>query len=62
MTHIYTIQPEDAGMGVYRHPLNSPMRKLLVSISFKFGGISSGDAGRKIYRAPSGELVWEGSF
>lgn len=57
----HVITADDVGMGVYRHPMNSPQRKLLVSISSEFGGISPADVGRKVYQTSSGRLVWEGS-
>ena len=61
MEVIHTIERADVGDGVYRHPMNSPQRALLVAISWKFGGIGPADVGRKVYRAKCGALVWEGS-
>ncbi len=61
MKVIHTIESADVGDGVYRHPMNSPQRSLLVAISFKFGGIGKADVGRKVYQSSSGALVWEGS-
>lgn len=57
----HTIVAADVGDGVYRHPMNSPERALLVAISWKFGGIGPADIGRKVYQTSAGVLVWEGS-
>lgn len=62
MKHVYTIQAADVGQGVYRHPLNSEMRRLLVAIKHKFGGIMACDVGKKIYVGRDNELAIEGSF
>jgi len=61
MRVVHVIEPSDVGDGVYRHPLRHPMRKLLVEIANKFGGIGPSDVGKRVYRAMNGELVWQGS-
>ena len=57
MKLIHTIVKQDIGQGVYRHPMNSAMRKLLVSIHGKFGGIGPRDVGVKVFIS-NGELIW----
>lgn len=58
LKHIYTIQKEDVGLGIYRTPFRSSLRTLLCTISMTFGGISPKDVGVKIYQAQDGQLVW----
>lgn len=58
LTHVYTIQKEDVGMGVYRTPFGSKMRTLLCRIKDTFGGIGPKDVGVKIYQSSNGQLVW----
>jgi hypothetical protein len=57
----HVIIEDDVGEGVYRHPMGSPARELLVRIANKFGGVNSCDVGKRVYRAANGELVWQGA-
>ena len=61
MKLIHTIVKEDVRQGVYRHPMGSAMRKLLVSIHDKFGGIGPKDVGVKVFIS-NGELIWGNSI
>lgn len=58
MEHFHTIVAEDVGRGVYRHPMNHPMRAKLVHIAFYFGGILKCDIGRTVLRDNKGRLAF----